>query len=63
MATLRGLGLEIVVEGIENEGQLELIARLGCDLGQGFLIGKSMTADQAEALIVSGPSFKLKTSG
>jgi EAL domain-containing protein (putative c-di-GMP-specific phosphodiesterase class I) len=33
----RELGLRIVVEGVENTGQLALLAEWGCDLYQGFL--------------------------
>ena len=34
------LGLHIVVEGIETEGELAGLAGLGCDTAQGFLFGK-----------------------
>lgn len=33
------LGMKVVVEGIETAGQLIAIQRLGCDIGQGFLLG------------------------
>jgi len=33
----RELGLKVVVEGVENVAQLDLIAAWGCDLYQGFL--------------------------
>ena len=33
----RELNLKVVVEGVETEGQLALIAEWGCDLYQGFL--------------------------
>jgi diguanylate cyclase (GGDEF)-like protein len=33
------LGLRIVAEGIEDPATLELLTDLGCDLGQGYLIG------------------------
>jgi diguanylate cyclase (GGDEF)-like protein/PAS domain S-box-containing protein len=33
------LGMKVVVEGIETAGQLEAIQKLGCDVGQGFLLG------------------------
>lgn len=33
------LGMKVVVEGIETAGQLNAIQKLGCDVGQGFLLG------------------------
>ena len=34
------LGMKIVAEGIETEGELEVLLELGCTFGQGFLIGR-----------------------
>lgn len=34
------LGLKVVAEGIENEVVLNQLAKLGCDEGQGYFIGK-----------------------
>jgi EAL domain-containing protein (putative c-di-GMP-specific phosphodiesterase class I) len=31
----RGLQLEVVAEGVEKEAQLDILLRLGCELGQG----------------------------
>jgi diguanylate cyclase (GGDEF)-like protein len=38
------LGLRIVAEGIEDKVTLELLADLGCDLGQGYFIGRPQPA-------------------
>ena len=38
----RTLGLRIVAEGIEDEGQLRRLRELGCELGQGFLFARPM---------------------
>ncbi len=39
------MGLRIVAEGIEDEETLQLLSELGCDLGQGYFIGKPKHAD------------------
>ena len=39
-----GLGMTVVAEGIEAQDQLDRLAELGCDLGQGFLIGMAVEA-------------------
>lgn len=39
----KAMELEVVAEGVETEQQLLMVARYGCDLAQGFFIGKPMT--------------------
>ena len=34
------LGLELVAEGIEREAQRAMLMRLGCNIGQGYLLGR-----------------------
>ena len=47
------LNMVVVAEGIEDQDQIDNLALLGCDLGQGYLIGQPMTAaDVAEMLQV-----------
>ena len=36
------LGLRVVAEGIEDRATLDLLARLGCDLAQGYYISRPM---------------------
>jgi diguanylate cyclase (GGDEF)-like protein/PAS domain S-box-containing protein len=43
----RAFDLTVVGEGVETVEQLETLRACGCDLAQGFLLGKPMTADQA----------------
>ncbi|MBW7858167.1 MAG: EAL domain-containing protein [Leptonema sp. (in: Bacteria)] len=38
----QSLNLRILAEGVETEGQLELLRRLGCDEVQGYFTGKPM---------------------
>lgn len=44
------LDIEVVAEGVENRKQLELLRRLGCGLGQGYLFAQPMEADEAREL-------------
>lgn len=39
---VRSLGLKSVAEGVETNECLELLGRLGCDVAQGYLIGRPM---------------------
>ena len=43
----RGLGLEVVAEGVETEAQLAFLAGNGCDAVQGYLIAAPMLPDAA----------------
>ncbi len=47
------LELEVVAEGIELPEQWERLRELGCDLGQGYLFARPMTADAALAFLAS----------
>jgi len=38
------LGMDIVAEGIETQEQMQRMAALGCDMGQGWLIGAPVSA-------------------
>lgn len=44
-------GCRAVAVGIATEDDLQFLTRLGCDLGQGYLLGKPMTAQQLDALV------------
>jgi len=47
----KGLGMELVAEGIETAEQLEKIIELGIDYGQGYLWGAPCAADDFITLI------------
>ncbi len=53
-----GLGLEVIVEGIERETQLEFLLAEGFSLGQGYLLGRPTAIEsyaQLQALQQGGP--------
>ena len=41
----KAMGLDVVAEGVETEQQLLMVTRYGCDLAQGYFIGRPMTTD------------------
>jgi len=45
----KSMSIEVVAEGIENEAQLSFVKNSGCDVGQGYLFGKAMSAAGIEA--------------
>ena len=50
------LGLQVVAEGIETAEQLRLVQTLGCELGQGFLLGRPAAPVEAEPAQASAAS-------
>jgi len=53
-------GFEIVAEGIEFPEQLEAMMSIGCDVLQGYLLGRPMISRDAEALLTSPASLTLQ---
>ncbi len=47
------LSLVMVAEGIETTEQLEMTRGLGCDLAQGYLLGRPMPAEETQHLIAA----------
>jgi predicted signal transduction protein with EAL and GGDEF domain len=48
------LGFEVVVEGVETEGQLEWVRRCGADLVQGYVFSRAVGADYMRLLAPQG---------
>lgn len=44
--------IKTIAEGIENEGQEEILRKAGCDYGQGYLYGKPMPPQRLEELMI-----------
>ncbi|MBC7281993.1 EAL domain-containing protein [Hoeflea sp.] len=47
----RSMKLEVVAEGIETQGQLDFVASLGCDLGQGYFFSRPVAAHDLEKAV------------
>ncbi len=51
------MGLRVVTEGIEDAEALRLLTELGCDLAQGYYIGRPKPADE---LVLPAVSSRLR---
>jgi EAL domain-containing protein (putative c-di-GMP-specific phosphodiesterase class I) len=45
------LRLEVVAEGVESEDQMNVLRRIGCRMGQGFLLAVPMDAEETERFL------------
>jgi diguanylate cyclase (GGDEF)-like protein/PAS domain S-box-containing protein len=50
----RGLGLTVLAEGIETEGELSFLLERGCVMGQGFYFSKPVPPEEIIALSLGG---------
>lgn len=48
------LGLKVIAEGVETEGQRSLLAAAGCDYAQGYLFAQPLPPDAFESLMRGG---------
>jgi len=51
--------MRTVAEGIEVPEELEVLQKMGCDAGQGFLIQRPICSDEFNAFLRSWPLRKL----
>lgn len=49
----KGLDIQVVAEGIETKEQYDLLRKMGCDKGQGYLWSKPRSAMEIEDLYIS----------
>ncbi|GGY85920.1 putative bifunctional diguanylate cyclase/phosphodiesterase [Pseudoduganella plicata] len=54
IAMAHGLKMAVVAEGVETEQQLTLLEQYGCDMAQGYLLGRPQSQD-AIAQMLAGP--------
>ena len=47
LSIAKGLGAEVVAEGVETQDQLDHLKTLGCQYAQGYLFGRAMPAEAA----------------
>lgn len=47
----QSLGMPVVAEGVETQNQADLLRRLGCDLGQGWLFGRALPPQEAQDIL------------
>jgi diguanylate cyclase (GGDEF)-like protein len=47
------LGMDVVAEGVETEGQRAQLSAFECEFGQGYYFSRPMDGDAAEALLLS----------
>lgn len=53
MVTLgHALDLTVIAEGVERQDQLEFLSSIGCDVFQGFLFSRSLSADDFRSLLM-----------
>ena len=50
-----GMGLKVVAEGIEMEGQLDYLAKHQCDMIQGYFLSEPLEEEEANLLLIANP--------
>jgi diguanylate cyclase (GGDEF)-like protein/PAS domain S-box-containing protein len=53
VALARNLGMDVVAEGVETEDQLNLLRKLDCEKGQGYLFASPLNVTNVEEFIAS----------
>ncbi|WP_415718548.1 putative bifunctional diguanylate cyclase/phosphodiesterase [Maridesulfovibrio sp.] len=48
-----GLNMSAIAEGVETEEQLQILIELGCDVVQGFYLGKPLSEQEAKDLMIT----------
>ncbi len=56
MGVGRALSLSVVAEGLEDEEQLRALEGMGCEMSQGYLLGRPSPAEEIESLLRDSPA-------
>ncbi len=51
------LGLPVIAEGIESQGQCDRLGSMGCDFGQGYLFARPLPSSEAVRLVQAGSTW------
>jgi EAL domain-containing protein (putative c-di-GMP-specific phosphodiesterase class I) len=51
----RGLGLEVVADGVETQAQADMLRELGCDRAQGYFFARPQPA---EAIVIEAKRMR-----
>lgn len=62
IAMAKNLNLRTTAEGVETQGQLALLNAQGCDILQGYYLGKPMSATQLKQLMLECPEMFAQAS-
>jgi diguanylate cyclase (GGDEF)-like protein/PAS domain S-box-containing protein len=54
VAIAHTLNMSVIAEGVETDEQYELLAEIGCEYGQGYLMARPLDLIKADALLRSG---------
>lgn len=51
------LDMEVIAEGVETQGQYQILSRMGCQYAQGYYISKPLTAEETEQFLLNPPKL------
>jgi len=57
------MGLTVVAEGVDDEGALDRLRALGCDMVQGFLLSRPLTAEEIAARLTGHAQSRVAAIG
>jgi EAL domain-containing protein (putative c-di-GMP-specific phosphodiesterase class I) len=63
IAMAHELGLEIVAEGVEDETVLELLRTMGCDIAQGWAVGRPTAPEEITRLLMQEQGGATRLAG
>src|SRR5262249_40114269 len=51
IAMAHKLGIQVIAEGVETDGQRRMLMAMGCDFGQGYLFSRPVPASEFELVL------------